>query len=59
MVNDAKFYIDGRWVEPITSNLFNIINPAIEDVAGQISLGSSADVDRAVAVARRAFASFS
>jgi aldehyde dehydrogenase (NAD+) len=59
MVNDAKFYIDGQWVEPITPNLFNVINPAVEDVAGQISLGSSADVDRAVTAARRAFATFS
>jgi aldehyde dehydrogenase (NAD+) len=59
MVNDAKFYIDGQWVEPITPNLFNVINPAVEDVAGQISLGSSADVDRAVTAAKRAFATFS
>jgi len=59
MVNDTKFYIDGQWVEPITPNLFDVINPAVEDVAGQISLGSSADVDRAVTAARRAFATFS
>src|ERR1700754_2956757 len=59
MSNDTKFYIDGQWVEPVTPRLFNVINPATEDVAGQISLGSDADVDRAVAAARRAFASFS
>jgi aldehyde dehydrogenase (NAD+) len=29
-------------------------DPSTEEVAGQISLGSSADVDRAVAAARRA-----
>jgi aldehyde dehydrogenase (NAD+) len=59
MGNDAKFYIDGQWVEPITPNLFNVINPAVEDVAGQITLGTSADVDRAVTAARRAFPDYS
>ena len=59
MSNDTKFYIDGQWVEPSDPNLFNVINPATEDVAGQISLGSSADVDRAVTAARRAFPAFS
>jgi aldehyde dehydrogenase (NAD+) len=59
MSNDTKFYIDAQWVEPVTPRLFNVINPATEDVAGQISLGSDADVDRAVPAARRAFASFS
>ena len=52
MSNDTKFYIDGQWVEPVTPRLFNVINPATEDVAGQISLGSAADIDRAVAAAR-------
>ena len=59
MSNDTKFYIDGEWVEPVTPNLFDVINPATEDVAGRISLGSSQDVDRAVAAARRAFPAYS
>ncbi len=59
MGNNTKFYIDGAWVEPLTPHLFEVINPATEDVAGQISLGSSADVDRAVAAARRAFTTYS
>jgi aldehyde dehydrogenase (NAD+) len=58
MGNNTKFYIDGAWVEPLTPHLFEVINPATEDVAGQISLGSSADVDRAVAAARRAFTTY-
>jgi aldehyde dehydrogenase (NAD+) len=57
--NDTKFYIDGDWVEPATPNLFDVINPATEEVAGQISLGSAMDVDRAVEAARRAFPSYS
>jgi aldehyde dehydrogenase (NAD+) len=54
-----QFYIDGRWVDPVTSQEFKVINPATEEVAGVISMGSAADVDRAVAAARRAFESFS
>jgi aldehyde dehydrogenase (NAD+) len=57
--NNTKFYIDGEWVAPAAPNLFDVVNPATEEVAGQISLGSSADVDRAVAAARRAFPSYS
>ena len=37
----------------------DVINPATETVAGHISLGTAADVDRAVAAARRAFESWS
>jgi len=57
--NNAKFYIDGEWVAPAVPNLFDVINPATEEVAGQISLGSKADVDRAVVAARRAFVTYS
>ena len=35
--NDTKFYIDGEWVEPAEPHLFDVINPATEEVAGQIS----------------------
>jgi aldehyde dehydrogenase (NAD+) len=54
-----NFYIDGRWVEPRTAQTLDVINPATEQVAGRISLGSSVDVGLAVAAARRAFVSFS
>ncbi|MGA7538259.1 MAG: aldehyde dehydrogenase family protein, partial [Steroidobacteraceae bacterium] len=53
-----KFYIDGRWVEPLEPKEFTVINPATEAPAGLICLGSAKDVDRAVAAARRAFESF-
>lgn len=54
-----QFYIDGQWVEPAAPREFNVINPATEEVAGVISLGNAADVDRAVAAAKRAFATYS
>lgn len=59
MSNNAKFYIDGAWVDPISPKLFDVINPANEEVAGQVSLGSAADVDKAVKAARAAFETFS
>jgi len=54
-----KFYIDGAWVDPTTPKTLDVINPATEAVAGRISLGAAADVDRAVKAARKAFATFS
>ncbi len=54
-----KFYIDGQWVDPVTPVTSDVINPATEEVSGRISMGSPADVDKAVAAARRAFASWS
>jgi aldehyde dehydrogenase (NAD+) len=49
-----KFYIDGEWVDPVTPNPVDVINPATEEPCGRISLGSAADVDLAVAAAKRA-----
>ena len=53
-----QFYINGEWVDPTTPNDFDVINPANEEVCAQISLGSEADVDKAVAAAKAAFESF-
>jgi aldehyde dehydrogenase (NAD+) len=54
-----QFYINGEWVDPVTPNDFDVINPANEEVCAQISLGSEEDVNRAVSAARAAFDSFS
>ena len=59
MAHEMQFYIDGKWVEPIRPHPFDVIDPATEEVFTRISLGSAADVDRAVAAARAAFESFS
>jgi len=55
----TRFYINGEWVEPALPKTLDVINPATEKACGRISLGSAADVDRAAAAARTAFASFS
>jgi aldehyde dehydrogenase (NAD+) len=54
-----KFYINGAWVDPVTPKQIDVINPASEAVAGHISMGSAADVDKAVKAARAAFETFS
>lgn len=54
-----QFYINGEWVDPVTPETLDVINPATEDAVATISMGSSADVDKAVAAARAAFPSYS
>jgi len=54
-----KFYINGAWVDPVTPKTLDVINPATEAVAGRISMGSAADVDKAVKAARTAFETWS
>ena len=53
-----KFYIGGQWVDPVSAKTMDVENPATETTAGRISLGSAADVDKAVSAARAAFASW-
>ncbi|MFO1179937.1 aldehyde dehydrogenase family protein [Ottowia sp.] len=59
MKEHLQFYIDGQWTDPVTPRTLDVINPSTEEVASRISLGSAADVDKAVQAARRAFESFS
>jgi aldehyde dehydrogenase (NAD+) len=59
MSHNMQFYIDGEWVDPVTPHPFDVIDPATEEAYTQISLGSKADVDKAVKAARTAFESFS
>ena len=59
MLEKLQFYIDGQWVDPVEPRTLDVVNPATEDVFGRISLGSAADVDKAVAAAKRAFESYS
>lgn len=56
MTNAQNFYIDGAWVPPAVPAELEVINPATEQPYAKISLGAEADVNRAVAAARAAFA---
>lgn len=59
MTATTKFFIDGAWVDPVEPRTHDVINPATEEPIAKISLGSAKDVDKAVAAARRAFATWS
>ncbi len=58
MSHALQFYIGGAWVDPVVPNRLDVIDPSNEDAFAEISLGSEADVDRAVAAAKRAFETF-
>lgn len=53
--NDELMLIDGELVASCSKRLFDNLNPATEEVIGQVADGTLADADRAVASARRAF----
>ena len=54
-----QFYIDGRWRPCTTSASNSVVDPASEELVGEIAAGGPDDVDFAVAAARRAFCNFS
>jgi len=59
MKDCRKFYIDGEWVEPVKPHDFSVLDPATEEAIAVISLGTPADIDKAVQAAKDAFESYS
>ena len=59
MKNLGKFYIHGRWQDPISRETMSVLNPATEMQEGIVALGNDEDVNKAVAAAKKAFESFS
>jgi len=54
-----RFYIDGQWLPPAGQDRCTLVDPSTEQPVAQIAMGDETDVARAVAAARRAFASWS
>ncbi len=54
-----QHYINGQWIDSEGGKRHEVINPATEEPCTEITLGSEADVDKAVSAAREAFAGFS
>ncbi|WP_341229767.1 aldehyde dehydrogenase [Nocardioides salarius] len=50
-----SFYIDGRWARPATGDVIEVVSPHTEQVVARVPEGRPADIDAAVAAARRAF----
>ena len=55
MLDKRNFYIDGKWVKPLKSNDFQVINPSNEEPFAVISLGSKGDIDFAVKASKNSF----
>ncbi len=49
-----SLFIDGEWRRPMIESELGVENPATEEIISTIALGDSADVDVAVAAARKA-----
>ena len=54
LLDSYSLYIDGRWVDP-GSGRYDDISPATEETIAQAPDAGLADVDAAIAAARRAF----
>ena len=54
-----RHYVGGAWVEPASTDLIEVINPATEEAIGRAAAGIEADVDRAVEAAASAFGPYS
>ncbi len=54
-----RFYIGGQWVAPQGGETLDVINPATEEIFASVAMGTTADVDAAVAAAKAAFPAFS
>src|SRR5215470_7673050 len=50
-----QMLIDGKWVDSVSGKTFDSINPATGEVLARVAEGDKADIDLAVAAARRAF----
>ena len=59
MSNDLNFYINGEWIKSESNELIDVVNPANEEIIGQVTAGTKEDIDMAVNAASDAFKSFS
>ena len=54
-VEYTELFIGGAWVTPSGSGVIEVMSPHTERVIGSVPAASTADVDRAVEIARAAF----
>jgi 4-(gamma-glutamylamino)butanal dehydrogenase len=53
---ETRHFIDGNFVDSVARERFTVVNPATGKPLCEVSAGASADIDRAVAAAKRSFA---
>ncbi|MDY5060274.1 aldehyde dehydrogenase family protein [Staphylococcus simulans] len=54
----TKQYINGEWVDSASGETIDVINPATEEVLGQVAKGNKEDVDKAVQAAKDVYLEF-
>lgn len=54
-VREVKLFIDGEYVESSNGSMFEVRNPATQELIARVHEASKEDVDRACRAARRAF----
>jgi aldehyde dehydrogenase (NAD+) len=50
-----RLFIGGEWVKPAGADVLEVISPSTEEIVGRVPATTTADIDLAVATARRAF----
>ncbi|MGA2529137.1 MAG: aldehyde dehydrogenase family protein [Acidimicrobiales bacterium] len=55
LAEEHKMFIGGSWVDALSGEAFEVVDPATTEVLGRVPSAGPADVDRAVAAARKAF----
>ena len=55
LASPKQLLIDGNWVNAASGKSFDVFDPATDQVIAKVAEGESADVDLAVAAARKAF----
>lgn len=54
-MRDYQHYINGRWTASTGSETIKVLNPATEEIISTVAVGTTEDVDNAVAAAKSAF----
>jgi aldehyde dehydrogenase (NAD+) len=55
LAHPDRFYIGGEWVEPSSTAVIDVIQPATEELVVQVAEAQGPDIARAVTAAREAF----
>ncbi len=58
MIERLHIYVDGTWIPSQGTGVIEVRSPATNELVGTIAAGNAADVDVAVAAARKAFPSW-
>lgn len=55
LTNPGRLFIDGAWVRPAGDGRIRVVSPIDEEIFAEVPEANEADIDAAVAAARRAF----